>query len=85
MKGDYTLNQLKDFITKHDLTYAYSDDNRAYRRGSITYKLITDSIAKFDLRTSHGKEAKAILIDHWNNKVEQELIEAAWHQFKWEE
>jgi len=79
-----SINKLKGFITKHDLTYAYSDDNSVYKRGRSQYESIMNSIAKFDLRTTHGKDAKDILIDHWNNKVEHELTEEVWHQFKLE-
>lgn len=78
-----SINRLKEFINKHDLTYAYSDDNTVYKRGLTQYELIMNSIAKFDLRTTHGKDAKDILTNHWNNKVELELTEEVWHQFKW--
>ena len=79
-----SINQIKEFIDKHDLTYAYSDDSSVHSRGLKQHELIMNLIDRFDMRTFHGKEARSILTDHWNNKVEQELTEGVWHQFKWE-
>lgn len=78
-----SINRIKELINKHDLTYVYSDWGIVYKRGLAQYELITSSIDNFDLRTTHGKEAKEILTNHWNNKVELELTEDVWHQFKW--
>jgi hypothetical protein len=79
-----SINRIKELITKHDLTYTYSDDNTVYKRGLAQYELIKNAIDNFDLRTTHGKDAKDILTNHWNNKVELELTEDVWSQFKWE-
>jgi hypothetical protein len=78
-----SINRIKELINKHDLTYVYSDWGIVYKRGLAQYELITSSIDNFDLRTTHGKEAKEILTNYWNNKVELKLTEDVWHQFKW--
>ena len=81
---DYSVKRIMEFITKHDLTYNYSDDPSARKEGAAQDDLIRNAIDQLDLRKASHREAKKILIDHWNQEVENKLIEDAWPQFKWE-
>jgi len=81
---NYSVKRIMKFITAHDLTYNYSDDPSARKEGAAQDDLIRNAIDQLDLRKASHRKAKKILIDHWNQEVENKLIEDAWPQFKWE-
>ena len=59
------LEQFKELVSKHDLTYSYSDDYSVYQKGDEQYKAI--------LKLS--KELpKEVVVQIWNENVDKKLL-----------
>lgn len=68
------IDHFTDLCEKHDLTYTYSDDHRAWTRGREE----ADAIAAAALRITYDDAARI-----WNAMVERKILPASWADFKW--
>lgn len=68
------VEKFRELVEKHDLTYNYSDDHRAYSNGERQYKEIMELSKEIPI-----EEAKAI----WNANVEKKMRKEVWSEFKW--
>lgn len=59
------LEQFKELVSKHDLTYSYSDDYSVYRKGEEQYKAI------LNLSKELPKED---VVQIWNENVDKKLL-----------
>ena len=66
--------EFTDLVNRHDLTYSYSDDGRAYERGSREYAAIKDAAKQFP-----AEDVERV----WNEMVDKSLIPEARAQFYW--
>lgn len=71
---DDLLAAFTDAVQKHDLTYSYSDDHRAYTRGREQWQRILGLAAQLS-----AGEAAAI----WNAAVDRKIAEGSRHLFYW--
>lgn len=69
-------DQFRTMCEQHDLTYEYSDDGRAYRRGRDS----EDAIRKF---VSDGNITNEEAAEIWNSVVAERLVPDARGQFEW--
>ena len=66
----------ESMVSKHDLTYMYSDDSWCYRAGSSSYA---------DIRLEARYLPNDFVISTWNSAVDHKLIESVREQFYWTE
>ena len=69
-----TLEEFEQEVSRHDLTYSYSDDHSVWQRGSAHYDKIrkaAESLPREDVERI------------WNAKVDSYLVEGARKQFYW--
>lgn len=69
-------HEFKALVRKHDLTYNYSDDISAWRRGQESYDAILKA-AKLLPRS------EAVRI--WNKVVDEKILDGHRQQFYWKE
>lgn len=69
-----TIDEFKEMVRNHDLTYSYSDDGEVWRRGQARY----DAICKA-AKDLPPEEVERI----WNAEVDHKLLEHARSTFYW--
>jgi hypothetical protein len=69
-----TLEELDALIARHDLTFEYSDDHRAWKRGS-------ESLA--EIRRVAKEFPREQVVEIWNRHVDRKLREGYRDSFYW--
>ena len=72
----YSLEQFKKMVQHHDLTYAYSDDNRVWRAGEASLKAIKEAAKQFP---------KEVVVKIWNDMVDSKIIEGYREECYWKD
>lgn len=71
-------DEFKQMCQCHDLTYGYSDDITAYRKGQMSFAEIYDYI-------NSGEINKGVAIKIWNSVVDEKIISSAREPYYLEE
>ena len=66
------LDEFKQLIAQHDITYDYSDDNARYQKGRSQKRKITQLAREIP-------EAK----DLWNAEIDRRLSKDLWAIYRW--
>lgn len=69
-----TLDEFEIMVSKHDLTYMYSDDPGCYARGSIELVVIKDAASKYFNRED--------VVRIWNEMVDRKLLDGTGFYWK---
>lgn len=69
-----TIEKFKDLISKHDLTYSYSDDYSVYKKGDDEYKAI------LNLSKELPKED---VVQIWNENVDKKILAHSRSEYYW--
>jgi hypothetical protein len=71
-----TIEEFKEMVRKHDLTYMYSDDSNYYRRGNESFNAIRKAAKQLPT-----DEVRAI----WNAEVDRKIIKGHGDHLYWKE
>lgn len=64
----------REMCDKHDLTYVFSDDYKAYSKGEMQYK----ELVEFSKRLP-----REVAVQIWNENVEKKIMQHSWNEHKW--
>lgn len=73
MENDMTLDEFEIMVSKHDLTYAYSDDPHWYRRGKQEREEILEAAKQFP---------REDVVRIWNEMVDRKLLDGTGFYWK---
>lgn len=75
-----SLQAFEKLVNQHDLTYSYSDDQRAWRRGADSIKAIL-AMKEALIKEDPANEAKVVEI--WNKNVDKNISQNQRSQWYW--
>ena len=75
-----SLEAFKKLVDRHDLTYSYSDDGNAWRRGDASMKAIRDMKLAL-IKEDPANEEKCIKI--WNDAVDKKIAASSREDWYW--
>lgn len=69
------VEQFKELVKKHDLTYSYSDDYSVYKKGEDEYKAIVNLSKQLP---------KEVVVQIWNENVDNKMLPYVRSEYYWQ-
>ena len=74
-----TITEFQDLVENHDVTYAYSDDHRAYQKGHLEWVAIKKAAADLEAQSV----PREVIAKVWNDVMDRTFRPGYAENFYW--